>query len=200
MSYKKSDINIIQADSLYDGYNSLRNYTLNIKYFNGTTSPLFQRECLHRLPCVAVIPYDKSRDKIVLLEQFRVGALADASSPWLYEIVAGVNDKKGEAMADVAVRELMEESGLSPLELSFVMDYWVSPGASDEKVYLYWADVDSDKAQLYAGLHEEHEDIKVHVFALDEALDLLKSGKIANSLTIMSLQWLQLNRNNLKKK
>lgn len=200
MGFKKNDVNIIQADSLYEGYNSLRNYTLNVKYFNGTTSPDFQRECLHRMPCVAVIPYDKAKDKIVLLEQFRVGALQDESSPWLYEIVAGVNDKKGEAMLDVAVRELMEESGLSPLEMSFIMEYWVSPGASDEKVYLYYANVDSTKVELYAGLHEEHEDIKVHVFTFDEALDLLKSGKIANGLTIMSLQWLQLNRNNLKKK
>ena len=200
MSFDKHDVKIESSEVIYAGHINLKELILNIKYFNGTTSSNFSRELAYRSPVAAVIPYDVRRNKVVLIEQFRVGALADEKSPWLLEFVAGILDKEGESRKDMAKRELEEEAGLKVKDLSFIMKYWVSPGATDEQVYLYWADVDSSSAGKYCGVHSEFEDIKVHVVSLEEAIDMMEKGKICNSLAIIGLQWLQINRNNLKKK
>jgi ADP-ribose pyrophosphatase len=50
------------------------------------------------------------------------------------------------------------------------------------------------------GLDEEHEDIKVMVYGVEEALKLLDHGKIINAKTIIALQWLALNYPQLKQR
>jgi hypothetical protein len=41
--------------------------------------------------CVAVILYDPDRDEVVLIEQFRAGAVLRPEHAWLIEIVAGAH-------------------------------------------------------------------------------------------------------------
>jgi len=192
------DVEIINIDDLYSGHNCLNKYTLRIKYFDNSTSEVFQRESTIKPIVAGVLPYDVARDKVVLIEQFRIGSIADEVSPWLFEIVAGIVDKSGEDIAVMAKRELQEEAGLVSKDLKFIMQYWVSPGASNERLSLYWSDIDSDKASEFCGLRAEHEDIKVHVVTSEEAFALVRDGVICNSLTIIALQWLQLNKHNLK--
>jgi len=38
---------------------------------------------------VAVLPYDHILEEFVLIEQFRLGAMATRRPPWLYEVIAG---------------------------------------------------------------------------------------------------------------
>ncbi|MBT4884637.1 MAG: NUDIX domain-containing protein [Legionellales bacterium] len=196
--YSMVDVKINNIDDLYSGHNCLDKYTLQIKYFDETTSEVFQRECTIKPIVAGVLPYDVARDKVVLIEQFRIGAITDKVSPWLFEIVAGIVDKNGESIATMAKRELQEETGLISKNLEFIMQYWVSPGASNERLSLYWSDVDSSKAAEFCGLRAEHEDIKVHVVSSEEAFALINDGVICNSLAIIALQWLQLNKHNLK--
>ena len=49
------------------------------------------------------------------------------------------------------------------------------------------------------GLPEEHEDIRVHVINADAAIALLYSGGINNAITIIALQWLQTQRDRLRR-
>ena len=44
------------------------------------------------------------------------------------------------------------------------------------------------------GLAEEGEDIRVHVWPLEDALQAVKDGRIDNAASIIALQWLALNR------
>ena len=194
---KNENVRILANDTLYSGYSKIFGYTLDIDYFAGGSSGEFTRECLHKPPVVGVLPYDVRADKVVLIEQFRIGAYTENTSPWIYEIVAGVGDAEGEPLTDLAKRELYEETGLSVKETNYIMRYWVSPGLSNERLSLYWASVDSSKAKDICGVASEHEDIKVHVVSLAKAIAMLNSGVICNSLTIIALQWLQLNRDNL---
>ena len=47
---------------------------------------------LFNWPGGKLVRYDPQRDEVVLLEQFRIGALDAPGGPWLVEIVAGVID------------------------------------------------------------------------------------------------------------
>ena len=68
----------------------------------------------------------------------------------------------------------------------------------DVSVTLFCGRVDSSNAGGVHGLDEEHEDIRVMVVSVDEALSLLEEGRIVNAKTIIALQWLAANYDNLK--
>ena len=82
-----------------------------------------------RHDAVCVLPYDPQRDRVVLIEQFRVGALGKVDNPWLIELVAGLIDKD-ESPDEVARREAVEEAGLELADLWPVTRYFPSPGAA----------------------------------------------------------------------
>jgi len=48
------------------------------------------------------------------------------------------------------------------------------------------------------GLAEEGEDIKVHVWSVKQALAAVRNGKIDNAASIIALQWLALNRDEVR--
>jgi len=81
-----------------------------------------------------------------------------------------------------------------------VCRYLVSPGGTTESMEIFCARVDSSKLSGIHGLAHEGEDIRVFTIAADEAISWVESGKIANSMTIIALQWLALNRSRLREK
>lgn len=151
------------------------------------------REVFERGHAAAVLPYDPIRDEVILIEQFRVGALAAADGSWLLEIVAGMIEAS-ETPQDVVKRESIEEADCIISDLIPLYDFFVSPGGTTERVALFCGRVDSTHAGGVHGAIEEGEDIKVHVVPLDTAIAFLNSGKITSASAIIALQWLALNR------
>lgn len=193
---KQKDVEIISEEGLYKGFFKIKKYQLKHRLFSGGWSEPIHREIVERRPVAAALPYDPIFDKVILIQQFRVGALTQGC-PWLIEIVAGIADDGDKNAEDIINREIKEESGLEPLRLKKMYEYWVSPGGSTEYLTLYCAMVDSSKAGGVHGLKEEHEDIYVHVLSSNEAFELLAAGKINNAITITALQWLQLHKTEL---
>jgi ADP-ribose pyrophosphatase len=196
-------VTVLTAETAFDGYFQIIRYRLRHALFDGGESGIIQREVFERGHAVAVLPYDPVRDEVVLVEQFRAGALEvpidDAPDPWLLEIVAGIVEP-GEALAEVAKREAAEEAGLALLDLQPVCRYFVSPGGTSETCALYVARIDSSRAGGVHGGAEESEDIKVHVVAVDTALAWLEAGRIRAATPIIALQWLALHRDELKRR
>ena len=75
-----------------------------------------------------MLPYDPVRDEVILIEQFRVGALEAPGGPWLLEIVAGVIDEGESAPPTWRGAESLEEAGREILALEPICDYLSSPG------------------------------------------------------------------------
>lgn len=119
--------------------------------------------------------------------------MADPVSPWLVEIVAGVIDHN-DPPPDVATREAQEEAGCEILDLYSICDYFVSPGGCNEHLDLFCGRIDATEVGGIHGLPHENEDIRVINLPADEAFMLLQEGKIKTSPAIISLHWLQLNR------
>jgi ADP-ribose pyrophosphatase len=100
--------------------------------------------------------------------------------------------REGENPETVARRELAEEAGLAAAELIPLYTFMPSPGGASETVWLYAALVDLAKAG-------EDEDIRIVVMTAEEAFARMRRGEIDNAITIMSLQWLLLNRDRLRR-
>lgn len=202
---KPSKIELVEMQTPFRGYFRVDRYHLRHELYQGGMGREISRECFERGHAVAVLPYDAVHDRIVLIEQFRIGAFGAREaefypsdmSPWLVECVAGIIEKD-ESPANVARREAMEEAGLELGELEFLYHYLVSPGGSTESVHLYVGQASTDGVGGVYGVADEGEDINVFAVDLDEALAWMADGRIHNSMTIMALQWLALNRERLK--
>ncbi len=191
-----NDVQVQEENTIHSGFLKLRHYALTHKLFNGGTSTVLDREAIIRPPSVGVILFDPSRQKVILVEQFRIGPYLDNDDPWLLEVVAGISEP-GETLEEVARREVKEETGYQVESLIPVADFYVSPGASNEKLQLFCALVDASKAGGTYGMADEGEDIKVHVLSLDDAYDMVTDGRINNAPAVIALQWLKLHHHQL---
>jgi ADP-ribose pyrophosphatase len=186
-------------ETCHDGFFRLERIRLRHGLFGGGSSPPLTRELFERGHAVAVLPYDPVRDAVVLIEQFRVGALERPGGPWLTEIVAGIIDP-GEAPEAVARREAGEEAGLEVAALESIGRVYLSPGGSSETVRLYCGQVDAGAAGGIHGLADEGEDIRVEVASFDDALARVADGRIDSAAPVIALQWLALNRERLRRR
>jgi len=169
-------------------------YQLQHELFAGGWSEPFTREIFERGNAVAILLHDPVSDTLLLIEQFRAGAMNDKYGPWMQEIVAGIVEA-GETKEDVARREALEEAGCEVKELEFILDFYPSAGGSTELISLYYGAI--DLSTLETGIHglpSENEDIKTSIISRSEALNQLREGKIRASIAIIALQWLALNK------
>jgi len=201
MTYKpvfsRSDVEIVARETAFQGFFSVQRLTLRHRLYKGGWSESFTRELFCRGRAAGVLLHDPKRDQLVLVEQFRVGQIDETDrAPWALELVAGMLDAN-ESIEQMAMREVQEETGLSISNLRFICDYYNSPGGSDERISVFYAQVDAANAGGVFGLDEEHEDIKVVVLSVSEAIDLLSQGVIDNAMAIIALQWLQLHHSSL---
>ena len=190
-------IDIVERTTPFHGYFRVDRYRLRHRKFEGGWTEVIQREVFERGHAVAVLPYDPARDAVVLIEQFRAGALAAGREPWLVEVVAGIIDP-GETAEQVARREAVEEAGCELGELEPIGEFLLSPGACSETLAMYCGRADSEGLGGVHGLDQEGEDIRVLVLPFAEAMALLEQRRIDNLNAVAALQWLALNRERLR--
>ncbi|WP_048308562.1 NUDIX domain-containing protein [Halomonas sp. PR-M31] len=192
-----ADVELTRTECLYQGFFNLERRHLRHRLFKGGWSNEITREMHVRYDAVGVLLYDVERDRVVLVEQVRVGALDDPLSPWKLEPVAGLIEP-GEMPADVARREAMEEAGCEIQELFELHSYYPSPGACNERVTVFCGLVDSSNLGGVHGLDEENEDILVHVLSFARAWELLEAGRLDNAMCLITFYWLARERASLR--
>lgn len=193
------DIEIIENKPVHQGYFRVDRYSLKHKLFDGNTSALLRREVMERGHAAAVLPYDPDRERVVLIEQFRIGAMTADYAPWQLECIAGIIEPD-ELIEDVIQREAMEEAGCTIEEIEPIAHYLSSPGATSETVALFCGRTDSKNLGGIHGLAEEGEDIRVHTFPFPRIVEMVSSGQITNGMTLIALQWLLLHHDKVASK
>ncbi|MBF6649688.1 NUDIX domain-containing protein [Methylobacter sp. BlB1] len=195
----KKQFEIIDRKVGYQGFFRLETYRLRHSLFAGGWSDEIDRELFMRGNCVAVLLYDPDADKVVLIEQFRVGGILQPEKAWMLEIVAGAIEE-GETAEEVAYRESMEEAGCEIQELMLINGFYTTPGGSSEWITLFCGKVDSTHVGGIHGLDHEHEDIMVRAVHFDEVYQMLEDRLIESAIPILAIQWLALNRPKLRQK
>jgi ADP-ribose pyrophosphatase len=191
LKFGARDVRVLDEQAVWSGHYSMRKVTLQHRRFAGGWSEPLVRELFERGDAVAVLPYDPKTDCLVMVEQFRPGAIRGNDSPWMLELIAGVVEQ-GECDEEVAHREAMEEASCELAELVPIATVFPSAGACTEQVRLFCGRVTKASIGGVHGLQEEGEDILVHSIPRADALQMLADDRIPNGHTLIALQWLHI--------
>jgi len=189
----RDDVDILESSTVWQGFFRVDRLRLRHRLFAGGWSRPIVREVFERGHAAAILPYDPVRDEVVLIEQFRIGALTAGAEPWLIESVAGIVEE-GESPEDVVRREIAEEAGCTALDILPVMDVFTTPGGSSERISIFCGRVDAAGVGGIHGLDGEGEDIRVFAETPEAALQRVADGSVRNITAVAALQWLALNK------
>lgn len=141
------------------------------------------RQILEHSGSAVIIPR-LSRDQYILIRQFRF-----ATNGWIWEFPAG-GIEKGESLRRAASRELREEIGYKPGKLKKLIEFYASPGISNEKMHIFLA----ENLKPADGIQDEDEEIESRIFRRNEIERMIRSGKIIDGKTILGFYHLLRNR------
>ena len=199
LALRRDAVDLRRCRRPYSDYFTIEEMHLSFPRFDGSPSPVVKRATFVDGDAITVLPYDPVRDRLMLVEQFRMGPYVRGEPrPWMLEAVAGRIDP-GESPADAARRELAEETGLQVGEVMPVASYYPSSGAVTGYFYSYVALCDlPDGTDGVHGLDSEAEDIRSHLVGFDEAMALVASGEAEAGPLILTLFWLEHRRAGLR--
>jgi len=165
----------IKSKVVYKGH--IINVTLDDIYIvNGDNIIYSKREIVHHNGGVcALVKLDNG--KIPFVKQYRY-AFKDA----LLELPAG-KIEKGEEHLKTIIREVEEEIGIIPNEVVYMGKIYVSPGISDEVLYLYYI----EDYELSKQCFDEDEFLDVIEYTYDEAIELINNETICDAKTVSLL-------------
>jgi len=193
--FSQADVEIEELRQPYIEYFAVQEFFLRHKTYAGGESDTLRRAVFLAADAVTVLPWDPTRDRVLVVEQFRAGPLARGDqSPWLMEPVAG-RIEPGDTAEETARKETLEEAGLELHALHKIAGYYPSAGAFSEYLvsYIGIADLPDGSDGLH-GLEEEGEDIRAVIMPREELLDRIASGEIPHGPLMISAYWLALNR------
>jgi nudix-type nucleoside diphosphatase (YffH/AdpP family) len=183
-------VEVISCRRVFDDFFKVDEAKLRFERYDGTMSEAVRRLNFERGDSAAALLFDARSRTVYLIEQFMYPTLAKAGG-WLETVVAGMIDE-GETPAETIRREILEESGFAAERIEPIADFFVSPGGSSERIFLFCALV-SDSARVAdgGGVATEHEDIKLVTMALDDFLARLATHGFADAKTIVAGYWLK---------
>ncbi|MGR3635770.1 MAG: NUDIX domain-containing protein [Shimia sp.] len=194
-----SDVRVSKHERPYASFFSMEEYELSFRRYDGTMSDTVKRAVFMGTDAALVLPYDPVRDRVMLVEQFRLGPTArEDAKPWQLEPIAGRVDG-GETPEQTAHREAQEEAGLTLQRLEEVGKCYASPGGCTEyfHIYLGVADLPDDVVGV-SGLEAEAEDIRSYLYSFDEVMDLVDRQALDNAPLILALLWLSRHRERVR--
>lgn len=170
--------------------------TLRYELYNGKMSDEMVRLNLDRGDSVAALIHDVQNDVLIMIEQFRYPTYENGPG-WLTELAAGMVDAD-DTPSETMKREIWEEVGYRVSTLQHIGTYYMSPGGSSERIFMYYTAVDqADRGSDGGGKLSEGEDVLVKKVPVAQALEDLNQGRILDAKTAIALQWLALNRETL---
>jgi len=183
-------VEVISRSRVLDDFFKVDEARLRFERYDGSMSEEIRRLNFERGDSAAALLLDGKKRVVYLVEQFMYPTLAKAGG-WLETVAAGMIDE-GETPEEAVRREIREETGFAAERIEPIASFFVSPGGSSERIFLFCALV-SDAARVAAGggVAAEHEDIKIVALGLDDFLVRLAAGAFADAKTIVAGYWLK---------
>lgn len=195
----RGEIRERRVRQVYAGYFAVEEYDLRFGRFDGSLSPEVNRAVFVSGDAAVVLPYDPGRDRVLLIEQQRMGphARGDRQS-WIFEAVAGRVDG-GETPEETARREAREEAGLEIGELIPAHRYYPSPAAMAEYLYTFVGIAElPDGGPRLGGLAAETEDIRSRIVPFATLMAMVESGQANTAPLLLLALWLDRHREGLR--
>jgi nudix-type nucleoside diphosphatase (YffH/AdpP family) len=181
------DVRVREVEVTSDGWHVLRRTTFDYRGRDGRWTTQ-SRETYDRGNGATVLLYDPVGRTLLLTRQFRFPAYVNGHPDgMLIESAAGLLD--GDSPEEAIRREAAEELGVSIGELTHLFDLYMSPGSVTERVHFYAAPYVPGEVAGGGGVEEEGEEIEPVVVPYDEAMQLVREGRIVDGKTVILLQW-----------
>jgi GDP-mannose pyrophosphatase NudK len=176
---------------LSDNWYTLRKITFDYLRKDGTWQTQ-SREAYDRGNGAAILLYNTSLRTVILTRQFRMPTFINGNEQgMLIEACAGLLDE--DKPEDCIKRETEEETGYKITEVKKIFQAYMSPGSVTEILHFFIAAYNhSMKLNDGGGIAREQEEIEVLELGIDEAMQMISSGKIQDAKTIMLLQYIKL--------
>lgn len=169
MVYKEKTL---ESEYIYKGkILNLRRDTVSVK--SGKTS---YREIVEHNGAVGIVCVDED-DNVILVNQFRKAVERE-----LLEIPAGKLEGREEPYL-CAVRELQEETGITPKDMVFLGEFYLSAGFSSEKMYLYFCRIGKEDLQNL----DEDEDIEIIKMSFEKAINMIYEHEFTDAKTALGI-------------
>lgn len=190
---KNGKVRNIKKEVLSDNWYALNKFTFDYQKEDGTWETQ-EREAYDRGNGAVILLYNKKKGTVVLTRQFRMPTYVNGNaSGMMIEACAGLLD--GDHPEDCIRKEVEEETGYKIDQVRKVFESYMSPGSVTEILYFFvGAYADKMKVGEGGGAADESENIEVLEYTFQEALEMIKTGEIKDSKTIMLLQYAALNQ------
>ena len=186
-------IEIQRKRLIFDDKFQIQEAEVSVQRYDGQMGKPVRRLVFERGDAAAAILFNRDSQKILLVEQFRYPTY-EKGPGWIQEVVAGVI-KPDEGPEEAIRREVEEEVGYRLQQLTPIATFYVSPGGTSERIFLYYAEVgNGDRVSAGGGLVDENEDIQLVEYSKSELRKALTSGQFQDAKTLIAVQWLQLQR------
>jgi len=190
MGKQMKKVEIKSKQLIFDDFFKIEEAYLSHERFDGQMSQEVRRLNFERGDSAAAILMNRDTQRVILINQFRYPTY-EKGPGWLTETVAGIVEPD-ETPAQTIRREVLEETGYEVSDFIHIATFYLSPGGSSERIFLYYGEVDNvDQVAGEGELNTEHEDIKIEEFTLPELQTALTSGQIVDAKTVIGLLWLQ---------
>jgi ADP-ribose pyrophosphatase len=148
-----------------------------VKLSNGIVT---QREYLKHPGAAAVVPFVDKKN-IILVKQYRYPI-----NRITYEIPAGKIEKNEEPI-ECVIREIEEETGYKAKKIKSLLSFYPTTAFSTEIIYIFVA------FALEKGRENTDGDefISIEIVSFRNAVEMVKTGKIKDSKTIIALLFLE---------
>lgn len=191
MTVKLPNIRNIREKLLSDNWYILKKYTYELQRRDGSWQQQ-EREVYDRGNGAVILLYNKIKNSIILIRQFRMPVYINGYSDFLIEAAAGLLENASPETRIIAEAE--EETGFKVDKIQKVFEAFMSPGSVTEKLHFYIAEYsDNNRQNAGGGLKDEGEDIEVLEWPFSKAIDAINTGEIVDGKTIMLIQYLALN-------
>jgi 8-oxo-dGDP phosphatase len=139
-----------------------------------------ERTVITHIGAVGILALDE-RERVLMIRQYRHPVARQ-----LWEIPAGLRDVTGEALADTARRELLEETGHVAREWHVLLDSYSSPGIITERMRIFLA---RGLEAADSGYQRQGEEkfLQTAWVPLAEAVAAALAGKLHNGATIQGV-------------
>ena len=142
-----------------------------------------ERDVVVHPGAVGIVALD-DRDRVLMIRQYRhpVGRM-------LWEVPAGLRDVEGEPVSVTAERELLEEAGYRARDWHVLVDYFSSPGITNERLRVFLARGLSEVAHAEREFVPEHEEAHLLLtwVPLDHAVELVLAGELHNGVAVVGI-------------
>ncbi|HAE76773.1 NUDIX domain-containing protein [Morganella morganii] len=190
MTSEQDTVRIIDTITLSDNWYILKKYVVDYLRRDGTCQRL-EREVYDRGNGAVILLYNRQKNSVILIRQFRLPVYVNGHDGFLIEAAAGLLEEQDPVSRIKAEAE--EETGFRITDVEKVFEAFMSPGSVTEKLYFFIAEYqDNNRQSDGGGLPEEGEDVEVLEMPFPQALAAIRNGEIIDGKTIMLLQHLAL--------